>query len=448
MLKKSLLNSNSWSAQRDYYEIFGYKAAPVEEPIEIKDNDLVLGFGSKDFSRDNIRKINLGIFSGGNNVARSIRCMFLGATGAGKTTQCSTVALDNFVERFSYKFFAYDPKREWYTKKQPAVVKPKVKKLFADFGVTARGYDLFVISPKMLNNKRNVDQEFMIGYDDIKRLATGPAADAVEAVRLLLELVNMDDPGPDLVGLLQILVTKLYINDFTELEDYIEKEGAYYKIPNTSIQSLIRKISLAIDGKVITNNENYIINVLELMHEHDGVVFAGKLRSQNKNTLVDNPYNAVFKILALEILYDCVAYNIQRDRSDTILQSEVVMVLDELDVLAPDNENTTTRDFVRAIFTKARGAGITALGIAQEATLVDKELFEQFDIIFCGGGISDENGKMLVRRGVPQLAVDQLRNLRSGERTNVGTKVAQWCAMDRNRHITKYLPIPPQSAYL
>lgn len=440
VLYRSRLRSslNRYSALERYNSL--YYIEEKERPVELGKNDVILGFRDGIFEKNNIVKFDLGMFH--ETETESVAIGFLGITGSMKTSSMSYFE-EEFVLRHGFCSFEYDAKGEAWIHKQPLSSLPnlpRIDALMKQLNMRRQGMDKLICSPEYLGKQANVDKYVAITWEDITDIAVN---DSGAAVRYLITLLGLSDYDNESIDLLTIAIHRSSIKSFKHLTEFIKKQkGAGRDL-------LIRKIRRRLQGKVISDNASLHLDVLgemKLRQGRGGVVLRGKLKVAGTGNYVDSVLEAMLSIYIDKILYDGLLWNV--DKSDkSILRSEAVLKIAELDMLAPDDERNKMSLYLRNILSKSRAAGLVPLLDVQEPSTVDHELWLQVKIFNCAK-VSDSVARLLEKRGMDKDYVGLLKTLSMNVLTSFGYKGLERVMIDEHGNVKKYVPIMSRSQFM
>lgn len=446
--KQSLLSSSSYSAKVQLERVYP-ETKPEAQPLQITDNDLILGFGSSDFRKKNVRLLNLNLFR--DDEVGNIAMGFLGLTGTGKSTRAYSVAED-FVYRHNNCLFIYDVKGEAYFHKEPLHSLPnlaRIDALHSQIGLKRRGLDLLIVSPRSLSENRHVDFYFSISWNWIKRIARYDSGEAVKIMSEILGLFNTDD---DSIDILDEALHRSSILDFKGLREFIRgPNGRRKNYPGAS--KLLRKLRNRMRNGILSDDPRYSLDLLSEMKKRQGrggVVFQGKIKVAGMGNYIDMAYEASLKACLSLILYDGLAWNVSRD-SNAVLKCDTFILFEEFDTLAPDDDRNMTSLYLRNYFTKGRQAGLNMAGVVQEASTVDHELWQQMRILFCAK-LTEANSKAVKRKGIDDDIIKELQGLDMAVQVKINGigmnySVPECCAITTKNEIIVYDLCPPQSQF-
>jgi len=423
------------------------------EPIEVGPNDLVLGCSGPEFSRDNLVKINMKRFGeGGVGEKFTWTGAIVGIQGSGKTQMAREVICANFATRFKEHFFIYDPKGEWWSIAEPSYEQPgekavreKVDAMYSSLaipGLHRQGYKVVTISPLFLGtDRKNVDIFFSISWQNVRDVYDRTPD---EAIKMLVELLGI-------TGGVERIEKMIDFISYVMLDRKISSwKGFRLRIRELSVKwgetagSLLRKYRLRKEQKVISDNPKYHIDILRLMVDYQGVLYRGKLKT-TPNAYVDLPFNACLKIIGSLILNDMFRYNVDKDSGAVMKLTEIAVGFDEIDLIASEVEDSSTREWVLSFAAKARMAGIDLTIIGQEASLIYNELFTQCKVIMTSI-VTENNAKILAKAHIPKEYLNMegglLSTLKRKQKTSVETEQDEWAVKDEEGNVETFYAFP------
>lgn len=444
-----LENSINESDRRYYNRVYRKEEVIHEKLYVLKDNEVILGCKNPNFTKENTVSLDVKKFNDDGST-NAVSFLIVGRAGTGKSVSASIIALDNMVERFHEKLFIYDPKNEFDKHKAPSYEhelarKNKVDKYLKSINLARKGYKIWSIAPEIAGKLVKADQRFSITFSDILEIY---AFDKTESIKVLIELMGIQT-RENLIDLIRELIESKRVKSFKELLDKSEKVAEKLNLMPTQ-NILRRKLKIALDVGLLSNDEGKGIDILPLMKEYDAVIYKGKLKLTGGDTESDLPYNAALKLVMLKIIIDCALYSQGSDAAVVRSKNGVCFMLDEIDVLCDENSDSSTRIFVTNILTKYRSYRVDFIGIGQEASRIYHELFSQSKVILTSQ-VTSSNGTMLKARHVDKELLDPsagiLGQLKLKCRTSLDTYVSEWCAIDQDNQITLYYPMPSLSNF-
>ena len=440
--KQTLERSNSYSSMKMLAKMYPEK--PQQEvPLQISKNDIILGFKNSEFKKENVRLLNLNIFS--ETETDSIIMACLGQTGTGKTLTAYSLCED-FVFRFEQCLFIYDVKKEAPWHRQPLYSLPnieEIEKVQDSIGLKLRALDLFIIAPKYMGPQKNVDFYFTLTWPDIMDMAK---TDRAEALRILTEILGLGNNDGDSIDIIEDAIDRNNINTFSQLREFVRGvKGKNLKKPGAML--LVRKLKRRFESEIISDNPKYRLQLLKEMKDRQGkggVVFQGKIKSASDN-YIDRQYNALLKWCQTLIMQDGFAWNINRD-SNAVLKCDTVVMLEEFDTLCNTEKQNPMTVFERSYGTKSRQAGINLIVVVQEIDMIDEAFVSQIRIFFCSR-VSEANALALRKKGVTKENIEWIQDLRLEVETSLGYKAPERCAISKSNEIIVYIPRTPCSQY-
>ncbi len=446
----SLRSSSSYSAQQILKRLDPEKVEAAK-PLEIKQNDIILGFKTEDFRKDNVQLLDIGLFNKGES--SNINIAFLGITGTGKTAEAYKFA-ENFIYRYDNFFFSLDIKGEAWIHKKPLsslAGMDQLETVYADLGQEPKGLDLLIIAPRSIIANKHVDRYFSVDWAWIKDIAF---FDQNEAVRILAGLLGIASSNDDAIDLLDRAVEKDSIDSmkafYKFIKDIYDKEGVDY----AGSSKVLAKLKPRMDKGLLSDDPRYKLNLLEELKQRKGkggVVFQGKIKVAGLGNYIDLGYESCVQLCLTTILYNGLSWNVSKDEK-AILKSDGFIHIPELDTLASDDDRNQMSLYLRNYYTKSRQAGINNSCDVQEVSTVDHELMAQVRI-FCCAKVSESNAKALEKKGIDKVNIKYLQQLRmevwptiNGKR--IGYKLAERVIIGKNNEILVYVPSPSQSQFM
>ena len=429
---------NRYSAYERYNAL--YYVEEKEMSLELGKNDVILGFKDGRFERDNIVTFDLGIFH--ENETESTAIGFLGITGSMKTSSMSYFE-EEFVLRHNFCSFEYDAKGEAWIHKQPLTSLPNLPRidvLMGQLNMKRQGMDKLVCCPEYLGKQANVDRYVAITWQDISDIAS---FDSGAAVRYLIALLGLNDYDNESIDLLNIAIHRSSVRSFRNLQEFIKKQKGAGK------DLLLRKIKRRLQGHVISDNPSLhldVLNEMKLRQGRGGVVLRGKLKVAGVGNYVDSVLEAMLSIYIDRILNDGLLWNVDKSEK-SILRSEAVLKIAELDMLAPDDERNKMSLYLRNILSKSRAAGLVPLLDVQEPSTVDHELWMQVKILNCAR-VSDSVARLLEKRGMDKEYISLLKTLRMDVPVSFGYRGIERVMINKEGVVKKYVPIMPRSQFM
>jgi hypothetical protein len=198
---------------------------------------------------------------------------------------------------------------------------------------------------------------------------------------------------------------------------------------------------------LISDVEKENINLLELLKTNQIVVLSGQLRREENDSYLTKRYNAYCKLCIFEIVSDLMRY-FAGDTTTTYLQNKsgCLIMIDEVDSLAPNRGACSARETIVNIATKYRKAYITLLLATQLISRVDDALFAQVNYLITSV-VDEENKKLLRNKNVSEEAIGILSELRTAIKTTIGTLISELAIINMESMDTQYFyPIPPLTA--
>ncbi len=435
---KLLTGSTTYIHRKELSQMV-YVPPPEIVRVGLEQNELFVGCNSVVLNKDNVVKLNIGLFGDYEKDRTSLVITFLGIKGTGKSIMSSIVFFDNFRRRYGNYLFVVDPQNEFWVKKKP-YPDGGVDSFFDELNMKRQGYNMLIVSPRFLRKNQNIDRYFSISYKNIVQLR---GYDPILAARLFIELLGINDTNETHLDLISGTMQDVGIESFAQFRRMLYKnQKKFGGVADTIAKKIDSKLRLG----VISDNTTYWLDILSELKLYDAVVFRGMLKGSSMDNYYDLPYSATLKILLALIMYDNIGYFVEKEQ-DAVLKNDVSILIDEADTVAPESGRSTTKEFVRMLATKGRKAKINLGLIVQESSLLDHELFAQTNIIF-SSQITEENAKVLIRRGVNPEHVDFLRHLKRKVVTTIGTGPSEWCAITEDKKITLFVPLPPQADFI
>ena len=495
-LRKDTLERSTRHTDREKWNELYYKKPPtILDHVELDSNKIIAGMKTLNYNgnKNEIVVTDVEKF-GKDGKPLTIHALTVGENGTGKTVFSAHLIYNNFSDRFHEPIFIYDPKDEWsehdepsFTSKADTKKRKLVDKLLDEIGevegkkLQRKGYPSYKIIPFCgKNTSRKGVHKFAISYDNILRLRKKIKA---EAPKQLIRLLGLDQqPHELLYALIESTLEDEDVKSFKEFMESVKKKqrkkderGLEIINPNKPDEfsekttvPLLRKMTMALQNKYITDIESESINVLELIRDcnlkHEGhsekdynvVIFIGQLKSSHSLSPAEIPFYVTLDITFKLIFDDCMAFHVEGDYSSIIqAKNGILIVIDELTMVANANEKTETRDMVANFVLQGRAGKMDFLGIAQASSQIYNELFEQIKIIFTTP-LTPSNTKMLAEKGVEKHWIDKkeggmLTSLKKavepiicGEKS--GMRVSQIAIIDSNtQRVQKCYPFPPLS---
>ena len=433
--------SNSWSAKQTLNRAYRREGPRAIVPVQITENDIILGCNDFNFNRDNLVVLNTrSISPTGERFAFTFA--ILGMPGTGKTQTARNLVLANLHGRLGKPAFVYDPKGEWGETAEP--YDEHVEKIDAFFahlppGIKRQGYDCITMSPYYTNKRTDV--RFKVQLQDLKDIMEhSEAGDPDEGLRVTCELLGIGSEQDLAIDLLRICL-KPAVKSWAELNVQIKKYAQKYPAGSAL---LLRKLFFARRNSLISDNPADACRVLENMAEGKVVVYRGKIKGSETGRYVDLQFNACLKIVLYKIEYNCEAWNMHRDRSAVLKAESIVVFFEEIDQLA-SNTDSSTRIAVRNFVSKGRSFGIDVGICGQEYATIDAELFGMIKNVF-SSRVTEGNAVLLRKRNMQQDDIQNLMSMPIKVMTSVDTEVALWFCIDEAGNLLgPYRPIPPTS---
>jgi len=449
---KSFLQKSSNESDRRYYNRIYFKEPVIRpRPYVLKENEIILGCRTPTFTRANTTTLDCKKFND-DGTPNAVSFLIIGRQGTGKSITGASVGLDNLVYRFGEKIFIYDPKNEFDKHTEPSfengvIRKAKVDEYLSSINLARKGYKLVSIAPEIAGRHVKVDHRFSITFDDILEIYN---FDKTEAIKILIELLGIASEGA-IMDLVREILSSKKIRSFDELRTESLKVAKKLSLPPQTQAVFARKIKVAVSMGILSKGEGKGIDILNLMKDNDGVIYKAKLKLTGSDSEADLAYNAILKLVCLKLVIDCFLY-VQGSAAAVVRSKNgVCFMFDEIDVLASEIADSSTRTFITNMLTKYRAAKIDFIGIGQEASLIYHELFSQCKVIITSQ-VTSNNAKMLKDRHISKELVDAtsglLGQLKLKEKTSVDTYVSEWCCIDENNQIVgPYWPMPPLSNF-
>lgn len=441
------MQSLNQSDIRYYYRVYHKEPIVKIDPFVIKKNDVILGCNTPVYKRENTVTLNVKKFND-DGTTNALSFLIIGRQGTGKSYEGSSIGLDNIVTRFGEKLFIYDPKGEYDKHKNPSyenepVRKGKVDKYLNSINLSRKGYKIYTIAPVIAGKNTKVDLRFSITFADIMEIYQ---SEPTEALKIIIELIGLKSQ-PNTIDLVRELIEGRHVKTFKEMQD--KSEAVSKKLNLQQTQSVLeRKLGIAIRSGLLSDEKEKGIDILNILKENEVVIYKGKLKLTGSDTDTDLPYNAALKLVMLKIILDCALYFQGNSAAVVKSRNGVCFMLDEIDVLADESSDSSTRIFVTNILTKYRAFKIDFIGIGQEASRIYHELFSQVKVVLTSQ-VTSANASMLKERHVDKEYLDStsgiLGQLKLKVKTDLDTYVSEWVAIDEDNRIIPFYPLPPLS---
>ncbi len=475
MQKVLLLNYQNIHSYSEKYKKYITEAPliPIEN-LDIAEDEMLLGFKSLNYNLDNAFITKLGIFEeeGKEYIPKSQIFTIIGERGSGKSILASIIGLDNIVARFQLPTFIIDPSPtgEWNSHKKTILNKfpaerNKISSFFDTINVNPAGtnYKIIVYQPKFDSDfkEEGIDKFFELYYSDFLQLYK---FSHLEATQIFIDIINLDDTRPTMV-----VVGDMFMkynkenNSFSQiLENYGKKQKSYSNENEmTSISrvfpyALYSAINLGIvagginETKKIDNKIHFKFNILEDLENNDAVILRVKAKSGNE-TKVTKRYEACVKIILTKILNDRLLFTSgtkeEKQKSHLTNPNGILVIIEEADTLAPAGKTNYIKELITQLATKYRKAYINVILITQDAGTLDETLLKQSSVIFCSQIQTMGNIKALREKGIDNITIGKLKNLKKNQRNNLGLLVSEWAMIDANKHISLFYPTIPHSSF-
>jgi DNA helicase HerA-like ATPase len=439
---KAILSTGGRYADRKIYEeLFGEQIEETSTSFKIGINEVILGFTSLKFEKNNLVKLNMNLVSGWETGKPSFMpktvCV-IGKKGSGKTVLMKML-IEQIRKRFGFKVVKIDPYGEFYTSKHPFAYNKSsqyqqyLDQWMGEFGQTRYGLKLVVISPRYLRKETSENPDvnviyYAIHYHHFKDMAQ---YNNERAMTLLAELLGLSENRAN-INLLMTVMADNKINSWHDL--YNALAAGVRRKESTQVSVIFYAIRAMMAQHILSDDEKDDIDIMQLIAENDELIFKGRLRKSSNDTFMDRIYNVHVKMLL-----DLPSNDLKRfaeGATDTYLQgTPIIIASDETDSLAPaEGICSLTEDYIQ-LAKKERKTQIFVFNAVQSAEDINKSLLDQSDFIFTFR-VDEENVGVFKKRHVSKGLLDRLANLVMAQATkpsSIGTTPSE-CAVLNERN--------------
>jgi hypothetical protein len=371
---------------RSLIDIYGgppwlQKVFPKKAKVDKMPSEILLGFGGEvrgnEVIYDYTDPVTINIPKKSSNFPN---IMMATTKGAGKTAIAINIASQLYNSGF--KTFIVDPKGTLGKIKDPALA--RFHKILEMSKLEPKGVNARVILPSFLKTNpkyKRTDEIFEVTLDDFYRIP-----DYSQRLELLYKFFRIEDKIDRTSQELCKSVENMKPVDFT---DFLNKLG----VLKGRAQVLYRNLKNTIDLEIVKDMGG--INIAEIMEEQLVVMQCALSRYES--------YSPCYVTFALNQITSWQEKSKKRP---------VCCVLDEVDVLAPNDINMPSKQPVRDLVTKYREMGIMCVFITQNPNLVDEPTTQQVDYILTTK-VPGNSGVAKYLHG-RQISTDQLYKLYYG----------------------------------
>ena len=424
-------------------KIFSSQINEKKEPFNIKKNQILIGFNSTDFNENSAVLLNLKfkVKVGDEFEKRSRVITIIGKKGSGKS-MLKKVISENIKYRMHMPFFFIDPygedvkMKEKYAEDKSLEYQEYIDEFLSKFGLERQNMNIIVISPKFLGELQNVDKYYSISYTEFRDMAK---YDLDLAVTIMSELLGIDN-NDDNIELLMNVINNKTIETWKDMYNMLIREKKNLK---TKTHKIFGRVISRLRNQIITDDTSITIDIKSLLMKYDAVVFRARLRDSVDDSYTTKMYNAYVKMIISQIRIDITRF-INGDETATIKCKEGVFIpIDEADSLAPASGISSLRNTIVQLATKFRKSMISLILITQSVEKLDHTLMAQSDFILTAK-LDDINRGIISERNVSKEEIEtKLTNLRSEQKTSIGTIVNEWAFIDDENNITLFYPTIP-----